>query len=179
MKTKENLFIIFKIIKHHAIPIAVMLIAITLFFVNFFRPDDVFASVPVAEVEMNIVHVNKGREDILQQSKKTLTYNESSAAGLNSVNVNFTSTSELEFNYRLKNITDNDCLINIQVNENSLENLLIKYYIKDESGLLTNYSFNIKSGEELEIKVVVSIENLARNASFDGDIMLTIANLGE
>ena len=179
MKTKENLFIISKIIKHHAIPIAVMLIAITLFFVNFFRPDGVFASVPVIEVEMNIVHINKESQEVLQQSQTTLSYNESAASGLNSVNVNFTSTSKLEFNYKLKNITDNDCLINIQVNKNSLENLLIKYYIKDESGLLTNYSSNIKSGEELEIKIVVSIENLARNASFDGDIMLTIASLGE
>lgn len=179
MKFKENFFILFKVVKQHTIPLAIILMAMILFFINFSNSKNVFATQQVAEVKMNVIHVNNGTTELLQQSKKTLTNNEFSISNLANINVNFSATSSLEFIYKLKNITDSDCYYSLTLNQTEMENLLIKYYIKDESGLLTTYSSSIKSGEMLDIRVVVSIENLARNATFNGDLMLTISNLGE
>ena len=176
---KEKLFIFFKVVKQHAVAIAILLMLAVMFFMYFNKPKDVLGSNQIAVVQLDVDLKDKNQVTDISNKQFALYNNQTNSIGLGDVDVEFTASSSLEMLYRVENTTNNQCILNLKLDNSQIENLLIVYNINEESGILNNLNYTINSGEIIEVKVVVSIENRARSASFNGNLMLTLTNLGE
>ena len=178
MYKKERLFIYLKAAKKVAVPFMLIVCAFTYIFVAYFTNSNAYATEQVANVSYNVSLINNEVAETVSEGGLILTNDETADIELGDVDVIFSARSRLEFDYLIENLVDSDCLFTLNLTEKNLQNMLVQYQVEENIGVLSTADFNIKAGESLKVKVIISIDNLAKDAVLDGVVGLTMVNLG-
>lgn len=175
---KDFKFILSKLIKKQMIPllfITALMIMIPVFVVN---RSDVYASEQLARVSLDVNLVGENVTNIASD-KAILSDFETSNINLSNICVELDYNSRIECLYRVDNLCENDCLISVNLKNAYLDNILVEYEIGEEVGTLNSLGYNLSAGESVEIKIIISIENVAKDAALSGELCLTLCDMGE
>ena len=176
---KEKSYIILKLIKKQALPFLLLSLMMALFFVNFLNKPIVHASEQIVNVKCDVSLINGESKELISADEQAISDLESSVINFSDINVKLRAKSKLEFVYLIDNINDDDCTVNLILNKNLIENLKIEYYVDNNLiGDLTNYSSVLKSWESIEVRVLIYVENVARDANLNGSLELTFESIG-
>lgn len=175
---KDFKFIASKLFKRCGAIFVLVAMCCFTFCLSVFNKPFVYASEQIALVEC-VASVQDGENiNVLSKDAKIFSDSDNSSLNFCDVDVELNSTSKLEYVYNISNISNDDCLVNLSLSKNSLENFKVEYFVNDMFGNLDNFNCTVKKDCEVEVKVIVSIDNIAKNAVLDGCININVSNVG-
>ena len=176
---KEKGYILAKIFKKHVVALMLFTVLLVLFLVNVFNKQDVYAAEMVANVKCDVFLVNGENRTIISSKVQNISNLDDSIINFSDVDVELDRFSKLEFDYEVENINRSSGTFIFGLKENVIENFVIEYYLNDNfCGDLTETYINLESFEVAKIKVVVYVENMARDAVLNGSLGLTFESVG-
>jgi len=175
---KERTYIALKLIRKHTIPLLLLMMALVLFFMNFNRLV-AYAQEQVASIDYSVCVVEGESVENVYNDHMVVSNAESTEISFDDVSVKLNSKSKLEFVYDIKNLSNENCELDLILNASELINFKVEIFADDESfGETTTLRYVIESNDLVKIKVVLSICNIAKNASMSGSMSLTMVTIG-
>lgn len=176
---KERIHIIAKLIRKQAVLLFMLSAILVLFFVVMNRPK-VYASEQVANVKCEVSVVNGENRELLASDTQAVSNLESAEIDFSDINAELNKNSKLEFVYTIENVTGSDCVYNLALNKNQIENFKIEYYIgNDFNGDLTSVNYVLAPLSVVEVKVVAYVDSVYCDAYLSGSLELTFECVGE
>lgn len=177
---KETRYILSKLIKKQTIPLLLLTALMVLFFVNLFNRPVAYASELIASVQCNVNVVDGEKVDCLASDYDVISNVDEAIINFSDVNIKLNSSSRIEIDYVVENISKGSCEFKLTLNKEKMNNFKIEYSIDGtETAELTELKHKINFEQISNIKVVVSIDDVCRNAILDGCLNLTFNTIGE
>ena len=175
---KDFKFILSKLIKKQMIPL--LMITLIMFILPIFvlNRSDVYASGQLAKVGFDVNMVGDDVTNIASDSA-ILSDFDTSNVNLSNICVELDYNTRIECLYTIENLSSNECLVSLNLKNAYLENILVEYQIGEEVGSLNSLGYSLLAGESVNIKITISIENVARDAALSGELCLTLCDMGE
>lgn len=171
---KEMKYYLSKLIKRHTIPLLLLTVLMVLFFVNFFNRPNVYASELIAKVDCEINVINGDNVETVSKDHKLISSVDEANINFSDIKTELTSRSKIEVNYNVENISTGDCVFSLNLNKLEMENFDVEYSINDGEFVDLDSVINkINAAEIANIKVVISIDDLSKNAVLNGSLNLT------
>ena len=171
---KDFKFIASKLFKRCGAVVVLAAICCFTFCLSVFNKPVVYASEQIALVEC-VASVQDGEnKNVLSKDVKIFSDSDNSSLNFCDVDVELNSTSKLEYVYNISNISDDDCLVNLSLSKNSLENFKVEYYIDDNFvGDLTKFNHIVSISDVVEIRVVIYVDDVGADANLAGALELS------
>ena len=154
----------------------VLLIAICFFAVclNVFNKQDVYAKEQIAIVNCCVNLVEDENKELITEDVKMFSNLDTSSMNFGDVNVKINARSRIEYVYSVNNISSSDCVFALNLEKEKLENFKVEYFVDEDNSSSTETALKVKSGKTAKFTVVVSIENVSKNAVLDGSLNISI-----
>lgn len=176
---KEKVNIIMKLIRKQAILLLTLTAIMVLFFVVVNRPK-VYASEQVATVKCDVSVVDGEKQELIASNTQAISNLESTMINFDDINVSLNKNSKLEFKYTIENVTNAECVYNLSLKKDRIENFKIEYYIgNDFNGDLETLNYVLAPLSIVEVKVVAYVDSVYCDACLSGSIELTFECVGE
>jgi hypothetical protein len=180
---RPNVFgILLKTIKDNILAIALIALAVSFVAINA-NLFSVRASERLVNATIVAKRVDGSEVTVLSTKEVSFGNNESSKSsiveGLSS-SLTFNPNTSLEYTYSASNISSGVVYIKIDVDRTNMRNIKVEYYKdqSEEAGDLLNDGFfaKLQTGEDLFVRVVISIETPDADAAFDGSIRFGVTD---
>ena len=137
----------------------------------------VYAKEQIADVSCWVNVCGEEQVENISFDNQIISNGERSLVNLGDVDVELKAKSSLEICYFVKNISDRDNVLSLNLNKHHLNNFKVELFVNNEYTCdFENFQFVLAQKEMLDIKIVLSIDDVAQNACLDGNLSLVIDN---
>lgn len=172
---KEKIYILSKLFKKQTIPLFLLTALMVLFFLNVFSRPAVYAKQQLAKMQYEVAVLNGEEKQIVSRNAKTISNLEKSIISFDDIDVKLSAKSKIEFCYIIENITEENCLVNLKLNDEKIENFVFEWYVNDVFvGETIKIRETIKPLSLLKVTIVAYIENPCCDAILNGTIDLKV-----